>query len=121
MTKRRVKGEGSVYRRKDGRYLGEYTDDTGKRRFVSGKSKQDVAAKLRKALEDKDKGLSYNAKGLTLARYLDQWLESIHDKVAPGTYKPYEAISRLHLKPTLGSTKLEKVTAIHRCAQSRFH
>jgi integrase len=112
MTKRRVKGEGSVYRRKDGRYMGEYTDATGKRRFVSGKSKQDVATKLRKALEGKDKGLSYNSKGLTVARYLNQWLESIQDKVAPGTYRPYEAISRLHLKPALGSTKLEKLTAM---------
>jgi integrase len=112
MTKRRVKGEGSVYRRKDGRFMGEYTDATGKRRYVSGKTKQDVAAKLRKGLEDRDNGVSFNSEGLTVAKYMDRWLESIQDKVRPGTYKPYEAISRLHIKPTLGSTQLEKLTAV---------
>jgi integrase len=112
VSKRRVKGEGSVYRRKDGRYMGEYTDATGKRRYISGKTKQDVAKKLRKAMENKDKGISHDSKGLTLSKYLDAWLEQQKDRVREGTYKPYEAIVRLHIKPTLGSTKLERLTAM---------
>ena len=112
MTKRRVKGEGSVYRRKDGRYMGEYTDSSGKRRYVSGKNKQDVATKLRKALEDRDKGIAHDSKGLTLSKYLDRWLEQQKDRVRVGTYKPYEAIVRLHIKPRLGSTKLDKLNAM---------
>ena len=39
MTKRRGKGEGSVYRRKDGLCVGEYEDANGKRRYISGKTK----------------------------------------------------------------------------------
>jgi integrase len=112
MTKRRVKGEGSVYRRKDGRCLGEYVDANGKRRYVSGKTKPEVKAKLRKLLEDRDKGIAYDAEGLTVERYMDRWLESIRDKVRLGTLKPYEAITRLHIKPTLGKVKLEKLTAL---------
>jgi integrase len=45
-------------------------------------------------------------------RYMDRWLESIRDKVRPGTLKPYEAITRLHIRPTLGKVKLEKLTAL---------
>lgn len=112
MTKRRVKGEGSVYRRKDGRCVGEYVDANCKRRYVSGKTKPEVKAKLRKLLDDRDKGIAYDSEGLTLSRYMDRWLESIRDKVRPGTFKPYEAITRLHIKPTLGKTKLEKLTAL---------
>lgn len=37
---------------------------------------------------------------------------SIRDNVRPGTYRPYEAIVRLHINPTLGSTKLDKLTAL---------
>jgi len=113
MTKRREKGEGSVYKRKsDGRIMGEYVDANGKKRYVSGKTRPEVRQKLRKLLEDRDKGIAHDSEGLTVERYMDRWLESIQDKVRPGTYKPYEAIVRLHIKPTLGSTKLDKLTAL---------
>jgi integrase len=39
-------------------------------------------------------------------------LESIRDRVLLGTFKPYEAIVRLHIKPTLGRTKLDKLNAM---------
>jgi integrase len=44
---------------------------------------------------------------------MDRWLESIRDRVRLGTYKPYEAIVRLHIKPTLGRTKQEKLNTLH--------
>ena len=52
MTKRRTKGEGSVYKRGNGRIVGEYEDANGKKRYVSGKTKSDVSHKLRKSLHD---------------------------------------------------------------------
>jgi len=82
------------------------------KRYVSGKTKPEVRQKLRKLLEELDAGLAYDSEGLTVERYMDRWLESIHDKVRPGTFKPYEAITRLHIMPTLGSTKLEKLSAL---------
>jgi integrase len=112
MTKRRVKGEGSVYRRKDGRCMGEYVDANGKKRYVSGKTKAEVRTKLRKLLEDRDAGIAYDSEGLTVERYMHRWLEFISDKVRPGTFKPYEAITRLHINPTLGSTKLDTLNAL---------
>jgi hypothetical protein len=45
-------GERSVYRRKDGRCAGENEDANGKRRYISGKTKAEVRAKLRKQLAD---------------------------------------------------------------------
>ena len=43
---------------------------------------------------------------------MEHWLVSIRDNVRSGTYRPYEAIVRLHVNPTLGSTKLEKLTTL---------
>jgi hypothetical protein len=54
MTKRRVKVEGTVYRRKDGRYMGEYVDTNGRNRYISAKSKAEVRQKLRKLLENRE-------------------------------------------------------------------
>jgi hypothetical protein len=79
---------------------------------VSGKTKPEVRAKLRKPLEDRDAGIAADSEGLTVERHMDHWLESIQDKVRPGTYKPYEAIVRLHVKPTFGNTKLDKLNAL---------
>jgi hypothetical protein len=111
VTKRRAKGEGSVYRRKDGRVVGEYEDANGRKRYITSttKTKQEKKAAVRKKLEDRDNGIAYDSENLTVEKYMDRWLESIKDRVRPGTFKPYEAIVRLHVKPTLGRTKLEKL------------
>ena len=55
MSKRRTKGEGSVYRRDDGRVVGEYKDANGRKRYVTSKTKTkaEMKAAVRKALEDR--------------------------------------------------------------------
>jgi integrase len=114
MTKRRVKGEGSVYRRKDGRVVGEYEDANGRKRYITSKTKTkaEMKAALRKLLADRDAGVAYDSEGLTVERYMDKWLDSQRNRIRPSSFKPYEAIVRLHIKPTLGKTKLDKLTAL---------
>jgi hypothetical protein len=60
MSKRRIKGSGSIYVRKDGRVVGQY-EVNGKQRYIYGTSKQDVAAKLTKAIADRDSGVVYDS------------------------------------------------------------
>ena len=115
-AKRRAKGSGSMYVLKDGTVVGRYEAETPngetKRRYIRGKSKREVAAKLAKAIAERDAGIVADSEGLTVERYMERWLESIRDRVRPGTFKPYEAITRLHINPTLGSTKLDKLNAM---------
>ena len=42
MTKRRVKGERWVYRRRDGCVLGEYLDVNGRKQHITSKTKAKV-------------------------------------------------------------------------------
>jgi integrase len=113
MTKRRDKGEGSVYRRKDGRCVGEYEDANGKRRYVSGKTKAEVRAKLRKLLADRDEGVAYDSENLTVGDYLDRWLRALEGSVRQRTWQRHEEVMRLHLKPMIGGVKLDKLNALH--------
>ena len=103
MTKRRPKGEGSVYRRKDGRMVGEYEDANGRKRYITSTTmtKAQMKAAVRKALEDRDNGITHDAEGLTIAEYLDRWLESTRDTVGLRTYQRSEETARLHITPTL--------------------
>jgi len=111
MAGRRGKGEGSIYRRKDGRWVGQYEAD-GKRRYVYGKTRKSVAGMLTKAIADRDAGLVFDSKKLTLAEYLDRWLDGIWGTVHPNTWLGHEINVRVHLKPALGQVKLDKLTAL---------
>jgi len=108
---RRPKGSGSIYTRKDGRVVGEY-EANGKRRYVYGKTKKDVAAKLAKAIADRDAGLVYDSGKLTVGAYLDKWLDAIRDTLRNRTLQRHEQIARLHLKPSLGKFRLDKLNAL---------
>src|SRR5215213_11718349 len=110
--KRRDKGEGSVYRRKDGRCVGEYEDANGKRRYISGKTKAEVRAKLRKLLADRDEGIAYDSENLTVGAYLVRWLEAIKGSVRDRTWERHEQVVRLHLKPAIGGVKLDRLNAL---------
>ena len=113
---RRPKGSGSIYTRKDGTVVGQYEVDTlngKKRKYIRGKSKKDVASRLAKAISDRDSGLVFDSGSLTLSEYLDKWLKAIQGTISVGSWKQYETIVRLHIKPALGKLKLGRVTALH--------
>jgi integrase len=111
MAKRRGRGEGSIYRRKDGLWVAQYTVGE-KKRYVYGRTRKDVATKLSKAIADRDSGLVYDSENLKLANYLDRWLDAIRDTLRERTWQRHEQVTRLHLSPTIGSTKLDKLNAI---------
>jgi integrase len=114
---KRGNGEGSISRYKDGRWCGRYTVQTAsgpKRNAIYGKSRQDVASKLSKALTDRDGGLVFEAGKLTLGEYLERWLnDSVKDSVRRSTFARYGQISRDHIAPTLGRVRLKALTPAH--------
>ncbi len=114
---KRGNGEGSISRRKGGGWMAQYvvyTSDGRKRRTVYGKTRAEVARKLAKAISNRADGLTFDAKNLTLGKYLDSWLkDSVQDTVRLTTYQGYERIVRLHIKPTLETVKLDRLTPLH--------
>jgi integrase len=117
MAKRRGNNEGSIYRRKDGYWVGQYGVETAtgrKTRYIYGKRREDVREKLTKAIADRDGGLVYDAGNITVGEYLDRWLnDSVRDTVRQRTWERYEQFVRVHLTPALGKIKLAKLTPAH--------
>lgn len=114
---KRGNGEGSITKRKDGRYMARYmvyTQNGPKRKTIIGKkgeSREDVAAKLTQAMSDRNQGIVYDDENLTVGEYLDSWLKgSVYGSVRRSTYDRYEVAVRVHLKPALGRIKLSKLT-----------
>jgi integrase len=117
VSKKRGNGEGSIYRRKDGRWVGQYSVYTAtgpKYRYLYGKTRAAVAEKLTKAMADRNGGLIFDAGNLTVGEYLDSWLsDSVRGTVRPSTFERHEGIIRLHIKPSLGRVGLKKLTPAH--------
>src|SRR5829696_5671716 len=117
MAKRRGNNEGSIYRRKDGYWVGQYgvqTVEGTKTRYIYGNTRADVAEKLTRALADRNGGLTYDAGKMTFGEYVGRWIEdSVKDTVRQRTYERYESIVRVHLKPAFGSVKLNALTPAH--------
>ena len=106
-------GLGSVFQRKDGRWCAKYQDSDGRDRYLYGKKKNEVKEKLKDALANQKPEQVHKGKKLTVAAYLDLWLEKVEDTVSPRTYERHESIVRLHLKPVLGATKLANLTPLN--------
>jgi integrase len=121
MTRKRGNNEGSIYEhvrdvRKVG-YRGAYTVHTAggpKRRYVSGKAREEVRQKLAKVIADRDGGLVFDVGSLTVGEYLDRWLpDCVKGTVRETTFERYEYAIRPHIKPVLGRVKLKSLTPAH--------
>jgi integrase len=114
-------GEGSIYEHKrNGKrvgYRGAYTVHTAegpKRRYVSGKTREEARQKLTRAMADRDGGLIFDAGSLTVGEYLERWLkDSVRGTVRQSTYERYEHVVHSHTRPTLGRIKLKSLTPAH--------
>ncbi len=118
MARRRGNGEGSITRHKtSGLYMARYTVETAtgaKRKTLYGKTRQEVAVKLSKALADREGGFVFDAGKQTLGEYLDRWLSnSVRGTVRQRTYERYEGLVRVHLAPSIGPVKLKALTPDH--------
>ena len=118
MAKRRANGEGSIRKRKDGRWEGRYTAGrdpvTGKAIYknVLGKTQAEVKEKLKSAIE-KNSALPLAAGQYTLGQWLDAWMENYAKlQVRPSSHKTYQGFIENHIKPALGDIPLEKLTAM---------
>jgi hypothetical protein len=115
MKRRRGAREGMVRQRLDGRWEGRidlgWVDGKRQRKYIYARTQADLRENLTRLLHERDRGL-LPAKGAspTLARFLADWLASIKTSVRVRSYESYEGIIRLHLLPTLGRTRIEKLT-----------
>ena len=109
--KRRHYGDGSLYRRRDGRWIGAFFAPTvsgGSRRVtVSGRTREEARDKMRKAQQDASTGMPVPDEVWKLGPYLEYWLENfVKRNRRPATYNLYEMNIRLYLIPGLGNQKL---------------
>jgi hypothetical protein len=116
--KRRGRGEGSVFERDDGQWVGSISpgyDDGGrrKRKTVYAASKGGVLDELGRLRSEARVGNLPDGGGLTVGQLLDRWLESSKASTEMRTFEERQRLVKHHIRPRMGGLKLAKVNALH--------
>ncbi|GCF07355.1 site-specific integrase [Dictyobacter arantiisoli] len=111
---RGIRGAGSVYRRDDGRWVGSFiVEETGKRKYLYGKTQQEAYEKLQNALQDQKQGMLATGAKEKVGDYLTRWLDVHKVTLRISTYKRYQVVLDKNLIPALGHLSLQKLAAQH--------
>ncbi|WP_405182536.1 site-specific integrase [Nocardia sp. NBC_01377] len=114
MTRRGI-GEGTVYRRKDGRwegaaYLGTVSGKVRRLR-VYGRTRKEAHEKLTIRVADMQRGIPIPDQEWTIGAYVEHWMRTIAPSVLrPTTIHLYRNIIRLYLRPVLYERSLTRLT-----------
>ncbi|MGN0745381.1 MAG: tyrosine recombinase XerC [Aristaeellaceae bacterium] len=117
MPKKRANGDGCIRQRADGRWEGRYTlgrdPGTGRQvqKSVYGKTKAEVAQKMRAITHEIDQGIYTDPTKITVGAWLDTWHADYLGSVKASTASQYEYQIRVRIKPALGAVKLSELTA----------
>jgi integrase len=118
MAKRRGSGEGSIFKRSDGKWVASV--DLGwkagkrQRKVLYGKTRADVATRLRQLQSNVDRGIPISDERRTTAEYLTWWSTN----VLPGTVKSstaddYRWVLERYVIPHVGRVRLSKLNPQH--------
>lgn len=115
---KRGQNEGSIYKRKDGRWAGAITlgweKGKFKRKTVYGITRKEVQEKLTILLRDQQQGVPIITEQQTLSQFLNSWLENcVKPALRPTTHSSYSILVNVHIIPSIGNIKLTKLNPEH--------
>lgn len=116
MTKRRGRGEGSIYQLADGTWrgiidLGRSAQGRRRRKWVRANTKAKALEEMRRLSLDPLLA-NVDAKRYTLGEYLDHWLQSRGDELRDTTRLCYSKIINKRLKPHVETIKLDTLRSV---------
>ena len=116
---RRGRGEGSIYQDAAGRWRGYvdlgYVNGHRRRKYLSGATRREVAAAIRKAADQRDAGtLTVGERVPTVSVWMTTWVDTIAAaKVRPSTLATYRGYVTNRINPALGHHRLDRLQPEH--------
>jgi len=111
---KRANGEGSLYQRKDGRWVAAISLENGKRKYLYHQTQAQAVVALQHANHSKLQGTLKQTRDETLETFLLNWLHTcIQPRVRERTSQSYHDLITKHLLSTLGHVKVHKPGLTH--------
>ncbi len=113
--KKSVRGGGSVFLRKDGRWQAKFkVEETGQYKSLYAATETEAYKLLEEAKYQQRQGTLATGRDQTIKQFLEYWLEDVEKPtVRLSTYISNRILLRKHLVPGLGHIHLQKLTASH--------
>ncbi len=118
-TIRRQRGDGGLYQRADGMWIGVVDlgyggDGKRRRKTVSARRQADALAKLRLMRRQLDEHGDLPTKSMTVGAWLAHWVENIAaPRLRPNSREQYRSDVRLHITPAVGRYRLDQLAPRH--------
>ncbi len=120
MAKRRGNGEGSITKRKDGRWQGYVTvgydveTEKPKKKYFYGRTRKEVAERVNEALGKVSAGSFKIPSRMTAAEWLNTWLNDyMKPSLRPTTWESYRTQVDKHILPAIGHLQLAQMQTSH--------
>lgn len=115
---RRHRGEGGVYQRADGQWVGNlnlgYRDGKRRRKVVYGKTQKEALRKLNNAKRDLAQHGDIPTASMTVAAWLEKWLAEIAPATGtPNKVRGYRSLVQRYISPAIGRVRLDKLAPQH--------
>lgn len=108
--------EGSIRKRKDGKWEARYTigyNELGKQiqKSIYGKTRAEVSQKLNEITTTLRNGTYISSSKITLSDWLNEWLSTYASiSVRPSTFASYQSYVLHHISPIIGNKELQKLS-----------
>jgi integrase len=112
-------GEGTIYKRKNGRWCGQVTVGTDPktgnpiRKTFYGDKRKEVARKMTELRQKIFDGSYIKQSEITVDEWFKQWNEGRKNTVAYSTYRVYGSLIRNHIAKEIGDVKLKDLKTRH--------
>ena len=113
---RRGPGEGGVYQRADGRWVGAvglgWVGGRRRRKVVYGKTRREAREKLAEVRTAIEAGIAVDRNQQTVEQFLKIWLDQVvRPNLRPKTIRTYATVVHVHLVPRVGRIRLARLSA----------
>jgi len=97
-------------RKRRGKYVVDYRDGTGQRRWVTCETRREADEILSsKVRENRQLTRPAADADVTLSQYAERWIGTISSSLKPRTIESYQQCLRLYIEPRFGATKIRRL------------
>jgi len=112
MSRKRNNNEGTIYKKKDGKFRAQITID-GRRISHTANTWKECNVWRKKMISQLDEGLTYSGTKLTCKLFFSDWLSSKKGELQSSSSRQYDLVVRAYLIPNLGKIKLQNLRNDH--------